>query len=351
MKRIIDVNLNRATEALRILEEISRFVLDNEQMTTELKFLRHKLVSVFNDHYDALLENRDTENDVGREIFNPSHKAGIPDIHRANFKRLQQALRALSEYSQAENIDITALEEIRYASYTLEKEMFAALSIKFRKTRLDDKRLYLVTDRSKFSDNNSFLNSVAASLKGGTQIVQLREKNASAREFMELGKAVRDLCAHYGAIFIINDRVDIALAIEAGGVHLGQDDIDLASARKILGNDAIIGLSTHCPEQGAAAVEVGADYIGVGPVFTTPTKPGRKAVGLEYVEWAAKNVSIPWFAIGGIDTENVQEVINAGASRIAVVRAVINADKPEDAASKFLSVLPSVHYSEFEKSI
>lgn len=339
MKRIIDVNLNRATEALRILEEISRFVLDNEQMTANLKLLRHKLVGVFSEHYDTLLENRDTENDVGREVFNPSHRAGITDIHRANFKRLQQALRSLAEYSQTENIDITPLEEIRYASYTLEKEMFTALSVKFRKTKLDDKRIYLVTDRSNFTDNNAFLDAVASSLKGGVQIVQLREKTASAREFMELGRAVRDLCAHYEAIFIVNDRVDIALAIEADGVHIGQDDMDIASARKILGNDAIIGLSTHCPEQGAAAVAAGADYIGVGPVFTTPTKPGRKAVGLEYVEWAAKNVSIPWFVIGGINAENAREVISAGASRIAVVRAIINAEKPENVAKKLLSEL------------
>jgi thiamine-phosphate pyrophosphorylase len=173
------------------------------------------------------------------------------------------------------------------------------------------------------------------------QIVQLREKTASAREFMDIGRAVRDLCAHYEAIFIINDRVDIALALEADGVHLGQDDMDIASARKILGNDAIIGLSTHCPGQAAAAVEAGADYIGVGPVFTTPTKPGRQAVGLEYVEWAAKNVSIPWFAIGGIDTDNAQEVIDAGASRIAVVRAIINAEKPEEAAGRFMEGLYS----------
>ncbi len=339
MKRIIDVNLNRSTEALRVLEEIARFILDNKKLSSELKLIRHKLSSIYISEYDKLLENRNTEEDVGREVFNPSSKISILEIYKANFKRLQQALRTLAEYSQAVNIDINVLEKSRYESYTLEKKMFEELTRKFKKSRLEDRKLYLVTDRSKFNNNNEFLDAVAASLKGGVQIVQLREKNATAKEFTELARQVRDICAVYDAIFIINDRVDIALAVGADGVHIGQDDIDINSARKILGNEAIVGLSTHCPEQALEAVKSGADYIGVGPVYTTPTKPGRSSVGLEYVEWANKNIDIPWFAIGGIDTDNVDEVINVGASKIAVVRAIINSQNPEEASCKFLKNL------------
>jgi len=336
MKRIIDVNLNRATEALRVLEEIARFALDNEELTSELKLLRHQLSNAYISEYDKLLKSRNTEEDVGREVFNPSGRFSIIDIHKANFKRLQQALRTLSEYSLAENIDVTVLEKTRYESYTLEKKMFEELTRKYKKSCLEDKRLYLVTDRSKFTDNNAFLDAVAASLKGGTQVVQLREKTATAKEFAELARQVRELCAVYEAIFIINDRVDIALAVGADGVHLGQEDLDINSARKILGNDSIIGLSTHCPEQALTAVESGADYIGVGPVYTTPTKPGRPSVGLEYVEWTAKNINIPWFAIGGINLDNTEEVITAGAPGIAAVRAIINSENPEEASGMFL---------------
>jgi len=219
--------------------------------------------------------------------------------------------------------------------------MHEKITNKFKKYVLNDKKLYLVTDRSSFRTDDEFLNAVASALKGGVQIVQLREKTATAKEFIALGKKMRELCAVYDAVFIINDRVDIAQAVKADGVHLGQDDMDIASARQILGSEAIIGLSTHCPEQATDAVKSGADYIGVGPVYTTPTKPGRQAVGLEYVKWAAENVDIPWFAIGGIDPDNLEQVTQAGASRIAAVRAIINAVSPEKSAKTFLNIISS----------
>lgn len=335
MKRIIDANLNRATEALRVIEEIARFYLDDEFLCSQLKYLRHGLAEIIDRNYADFLKSRDTEGDVGTSVINNTEKQNILDIFKANFKRLQQALRVLSEYGQADGVDAAVFEKARYESYTLEKNMFEELSKKLKLKRLEDKKLYLVTDSSKFHSVDEFLDAVAASLKGGVQIIQLREKTASAKEFIELGKKVKELCALYDALFIINDRVDIAHIVGADGVHLGQDDIDIDSARHLLGKDTIIGLSTHAPEQAEKAIASGADYIGVGPVFETPTKPGRKSVGLEYVNWASKNVNIPWFAIGGINQENVSEVLNAGASRIAVVRAIINAENPEISANYF----------------
>lgn len=333
MDRIIDANINRATEALRVIEEISRFVLDNEGMTTELKNLRHELITAINPYYESLIQSRNTQDDVGTEIKNPSSRKNLMDIHKANFKRLQQALRVLTEF------DNTLGDTFRYRSYILEQKMHSELTSKYKKYRLDGKKLYLVTDRTQFENEDDFLNAVASALKGGVQIVQLREKTATAREFTALGRKVRELCALYDAIFIINDRVDIAMAVKADGVHLGQHDMDIASAREILGSEVIIGLSTHCPEHALNAIETGADYIGVGPVYTTPTKPGRQAVGLDYVKWAAENVSIPWFAIGGMDANNLAEVVAAGASRVAAVRAIINADSQEQAAGRFLEGL------------
>ena len=335
MNRIIDVNLNRATEALRVLEEIARFYLDNSEISASLKNLRHELFKINNIKYNDLLKSRNTQGDVGTNIINPSQKNDMVEIYRSNFKRLQQSLRVLAEYSCIESINTAVFEKCRYDSYTLEKNMFEELSKKIKKRKLEDKKLYLVTDRSNFDTVDQFLDAIAMSLKGGVQIIQLREKNASARKFVELAKKIKELCSIYDAIFIINDRVDIAHIVGADGVHLGQDDINIEAARHLLGNDAIIGISTHSPEQAVQAVKTGADYIGVGPVFTTPTKPGRTAVGLEYVKWASKNIDIPWFAIGGIDMETVDQVLNCGAKRIAVVRAIINANSPEKAASTF----------------
>ncbi len=336
MKRIIDANLNRACEALRVLEEISRFLLEDKETSEELKNIRHILNSLQDEDYAGLLTARDTEGDVGVNIKNPDRRSGIETIFKANIKRLQQALRVLAEYCP-ENFE--SLEKLRYKSYTLEKNMWDKLKEKYNKLMLEDKKLYLVTNSDKFETEDLFLDAVASALKGGVDILQLREKNMPANKILELGKKVKLLCAEYGATFIVNDRVDIAYVLEADGVHLGQDDMDVESARKILGNNAIIGISTHAPEQVQKAVNDGADYIGMGPVFTTPTKPGRPSVGLEYAKWVSENIKIPAFAIGGIDLTNVQDVINAGAKKIAVVRAIINSDSPEKAAQEFLKVL------------
>lgn len=333
MKRIIDANLNRGTEALRVLEEISRFLLDDRESSQTLKLIRHELNALQEHDYDALLSARDTENDIGTTIKNPDFRTDIENIFKANIKRLQQVLRVLAEYAPEH---ASTFENLRYKSYTLEKIMWDKLKEKYNKLILGNKKLYLVTNSDKFDSDDAFLDAVASALKGGVDILQLREKNMPANRIIELGKKIKLLCAEYNATFIVNDRVDIAAILEADGVHLGQDDMDVASARKILGNNAIIGVSTHAPEQAQKAVQDGADYIGMGPVFTTPTKPGRKSVGLEYVEWVSKNIDIPAFAIGGIDLDNVGEVIQHGAKRIAVVRAIINASSPENAAQQFL---------------
>ena len=336
MDRIIDANLNRATEALRVIEEISRFYLDDKDLSGQLKLMRHKLSKIISSDYQNLLKSRNTLNDVGIDITNPTSKNTIFDVYKANFKRLQQALRVLSEYSPT---NLKLFEELRYSSYTLEKVMFEGLSAKIKLFKLHDRKLYLVTDRTEFPTHDEFLDKIASALKGGVQIVQLREKQSSAKEFIELARRVKQICAQFDAVFIINDRVDIAKTVEADGVHLGQDDIDIHSARYILGYDAIIGISTHSPDQATDAVKSGADYIGVGPVYETPTKPGRTSVGLEYVNWVSKNINIPWFAIGGINLDNVADVIEAGAKRIAVVRSIMNANNPENAAREFLKKL------------
>lgn len=339
LKRIIDANLNRASEAARILEEISRFMLDDRDLSEKLKNIRHKLSSLQDEGYENYLRSRDVENDVGLTIENPTQRADLENIFKANIKRLQQSLRTLAEYSLEKPENLGIYEKLRYSSYNLEKIMWEKLKERYNQFKLSEKRLYLVTNSDNFSNSDDFLDAVASALEGGVDIIQLREKNMSASQIMVLGGKIKQLCALYGAIFIINDRVDIALALEADGVHLGQDDMDVHSARKILGNDFIIGVSTHAPEQAQKAVSDGADYIGVGPVFETPTKAGRKAVGLDYAAWVSKNISIPAFAIGGINLENCESVLDTGISRLAVVRAIINSPSPEKSAKEFLNKL------------
>lgn len=337
LKRIIDANLNRASEAARVLEEIARFLLDDKELSEKLKNIRHQINSTQDKDYSKYLEARDTEQDVGVDIKNNTEKTNIESIFKANIKRLQQALRTLAEYSTENKENNAMFEKLRYTSYTLEQIMWDRIGA--HGAQLDSKKLYLVTNSDKFSSDDEFLDAIASALEGGVDILQLREKNMPAKRIIELGRKIKQLCLQYDATFIINDRVDIAAILEADGVHLGQDDLDVASARTILGENTIIGVSTHAPEQALKAVEDGADYIGVGPVFATPTKEGRIPVGLEYVKWASENIEIPAFAIGGIDEENIDEVINAGAKRIAVVRAIINANSPQKAAEEFLKKL------------
>ncbi len=192
-----------------------------------------------------------------------------------------------------------------------------------RRERLLGARLYLVCDRRP----EEFL---AGALRGGVDIVQLRCKDAADGDVIDAAGPFRRLCAEHGALFILNDRPELVDATGADGVHLGQDDMPVALARELIGEDRLIGLSTHSPEQVDGAA--GADYIGVGPVHETPTKPGRPAVGLELVRHAAAHAVVPWFAIGGIGPANIDAVLSAGAERIAVVRALTEAGDPERAA-------------------
>ena len=173
---------------------------------------------------------------------------------------------------------------------------------------------------------------LAAALAGGVDIVQLRMKEAGDGEIVAAGRRFAAAAAEHDALFILNDRPDLVDATGADGVHVGQDDAAVDAARALVGPDRIVGLSTHTPEQIGAALIAPVDYIGVGPVHATPTKPGRPAVGLELVRFAAANATVPFFAIGGIDTTNVNAVAAAGATRVAVVRALTNAVDPSTAA-------------------
>lgn len=203
--------------------------------------------------------------------------------------------------------------------------------------RLRSALLYLITPAEpKAGDLDGFLARV---LEGGVDAVQLREKQMEAGPLLRFAEVIRKRTDEFGALFIMNDRVDLAAASGADGVHLGQDDLSTHEARRQLGTQAFIGLSTHTSEQILSSEATEADYIGVGPVEPTPTKPGRPAVGYETVRFASTHSTRPFFAIGGIDQETLPRVIEAGATRVCVLRALTEAGDPEAVARRMKSLL------------
>jgi thiamine-phosphate pyrophosphorylase len=199
---------------------------------------------------------------------------------------------------------------------------------------LADARLYLVTDAVD-------ADRLDAALAGGVDVVQLRMKGASVDAVVAAARVFREVSDRHGALFLVNDRPDLVEACSADGVHVGQEDASPAEARALVGANRIVGLSTHSREQLEAATGEPVDYVAVGPVFATPTKPGRPAVGLELVRFASETVTLPWFAIGGIDRDNAAEVVAAGALRLAVVRAIRDAPDPTAAARTLRALLPA----------
>ena len=203
-----------------------------------------------------------------------------------------------------------------------------------RRARLGDAHLYFVSDRAGLE------RVLDSALRGGADLVQLRDKAATDEEIGAAAAWAAERCAAHGALFIVNDRPDLAVATGADGVHVGQDDMPVAEARAIVGEDAIVGLSTHSIEQAGAGAVSGADYIAVGPVHATPTKEGRPAIGLDPIRHAAAHVhDVPWFAIGGIDPETVGAVVEAGARRAVIVRAIAQAEDPEAVTRRLRAAL------------
>ncbi|MEM1368141.1 MAG: thiamine phosphate synthase [Cyanobacteria bacterium P01_H01_bin.15] len=330
--RILDANLDRAREGLRVIEEWHRLGLENGPAAQTCKEIRQGLGQFHAAEWKAA---RAIESDPGTAITHPQ-EAQRPDItalFAANFARVQEALRVLEEYAKLADPGLAAAcKQWRYQVYALESQTLPSPKIE-RMTKLNQAPLYLVT-----SPQPGLLETVEAALKGGLKLVQYRDKDANDEDRYPRAQALRALCQQYGALFLVNDRVDLAIAVGADGVHLGQQDLPIAVTRRLLGPDKIIGRSTTNSEEMSKAIAEGADYIGVGPVYATPTKE-KKPAGLEYVRYAQQNASVPWYAIGGIDGKRLPEVQAAGAKGVAVVRAIMQADSPTTATAKLLAQL------------
>jgi len=338
IERLLDANLDRAREGLRVLEDWCRFALDRPDLVVRCKDLRQRLGRCHRLAYKMARHTAsDGANGLGHSAQN--ERQSPLDVVEANAGRVQEALRVLEEFGRG--LDPELAEEaarIRYALYDLEVDCLRGSGApgESRKERLARCHLYLIT-----SPGPDLLGTVEAALRAGVRLVQYRPKQQPSTDLERFEEAsqLRQLCWSHGALFLVNDRLDLALAVEADGVHLGQDDLPAAVARRLLGPDRLIGRSTHAPDQLRQAVLEGSDYAGVGPVHATPSKPGRPPVGLDYVASAAADCPIPWFAIGGVDGANLDAVLQAGASRVAVIRAITDATDPHRASLDLLRQL------------
>jgi thiamine-phosphate pyrophosphorylase len=342
--RLLDANLDRAREGLRVVEDWCRFGLDRADLVAQLKDLRQRLGLL---HHERYKQARHTAGDVAAGMAHPAQeqRQQPQQVVAANCGRVQEALRVLEEFGRG--VDAPLVSEaaaIRYALYDLEVELLRAAGTgDQRRRQLAECQLYLVT-----SPAPDLLKVVQAALEGGVRLVQYRAKEGSLAPDgqpitdvvrFEQAQALRQLCSSFGALFVVNDRIDLALAVDADGVHLGQGDLPPALARSLLGPEKLIGRSTHALSQLHQAMADGCDYVGVGPVNATPTKPGREPVGLDYVRQAAAESTIPFFAIGGIEPGNLAAVQAAGAKRVAVVRAITAASDPAEASRQLLDLL------------
>lgn len=336
--RIVDVNLNRARESFRVLDDYCRFVMDDRGLTEQVKRLRHSLAEASARLPQAvLLAARDTPNDVGTSISTQReyNRTTPAEVAAVNAKRLQEALRSAEEYGKVLDAGFgQAVEAIRYEAYTLECQIVRGADAR---ARLADAKLYVLLTGSQCATAMDWLIEQAA--EGGANVIQLREKELTDRELIARARQVREWTRRAGVLFIMNDRPDIARLVGADGVHLGQDDLPVAAARRILGQEMLIGLSTHTIEQVRRAVQDGADYIGVGPTFPSNTKQFEAFAGLEFVREVSEETTLPAFALGGINASNVAEVMAAGATRIAVSAAIATANEPRAAAVALRSKL------------
>jgi len=352
--RILDANFNRSREALRVMEEYARFVLDDASLTEAIKTERHRLSSAVRDCIsqqdqppsaqspdstplasargsdgESVVAYRDIVGDVGRGISAPFEfaRADTIDVIQAAAKRLSESLRAIEEYGKTINPDFAAaIERLRYRGYELERRFFATVRAR---QRFGDVRLYVILTEA--ICHGGWFETAEAALRGGADCLQLREKDLPDRELLVRARRLAALCRKHSAIFIVNDRPDIALAAGANGVHLGQEDLPVSAARRMLPASHIVGVSTHTLEQADAAIAEAPDYIAVGPMFDSPTKPQDLIAGPETLAAARTRTALPLVAIGGIDQSNVGAVLSAGPSCVCVCRAAIS--QPDVAGS------------------
>lgn len=330
--RLLDANFNRSFEAFRVIEDVVRFSFDNILITELIKEYRHALKAVIINVGREIVAYRDVLSDVGTDFSDPDEETRTDraDLVHVNFGRLKESLRSIEEGLKVFMPHVApTIKRLRYNVYDLEKRTFALLD---PKKVLENARLCVIV--GDLAPEESPIQKAREAVKGGAEIIQLRCKTVGEAELLKIGRGIREITAAEGALYIMNDHVDLALLTQADGVHLGQEDMPVAQARKILGSGRIIGKSTHDMNEVDEAVSEGADYIGVGCVFESSTKPEIEIAGLDFAGAVANKIkNLPLFAIGGVNIENVSQLIAHGVYRVAVSSAVTSAASPREAAA------------------
>jgi thiamine-phosphate pyrophosphorylase len=335
--RLVDANLDRLGEGLRVLEEVARFLLNDAVLSGRLKTLRHQLIKDLGPLEQELLSARRVVEDVGapKTKHAVSQHHDLPSLVMANSRRVQESLRVLEEFSRLAGTPLAAkaseFGRIRFELYDLEQQLVGRLLRQDKVGRL--KGLYLVIDTVALKGRDEVAVASAA-IRGGAKVIQLRDKQRGKAELLVVARKLRELCAENGVLFVVNDYLDIALAARADGLHLGRDDMPLAEARRILPVDMLIGCSAHSVAEAVRVQADGADYVALGSIYPTTSKEKFKLVGAETLRRTRSRVSVPLIAIGGINHTNVQEVMKAGADGAAVISAVLGADDVEKAAKR-----------------
>lgn len=338
-QRIIDANLNRAGEGLHLLEELARMMLNDSALTQQLKAIRHEVLRgdlVFN---QTLVQSRDSESDVGFDIeVGEDKQRELPIAVVANARRVQEALRIVEELAKVPGttpqLNADKFKKARFDLYAIEQELLSKLLRQDKTTKLVG--LYAIID-SQFLGKRNHIKVAQELIRGGANVIQLRDKLTAKAELLPIAQKLQKLCAEKGVLFIVNDHLDIALAASADGLHLGQGDLPISVTRRLLPIDMILGCSVKTVEQAKSAEADGADYIAVGSMYPTTSKEEPKVVGVRRLRLVRGAVSRPLVAIGGINKDNTAEVAANGADAVAVISAILGAKDIAEAARKIIN--------------
>ncbi|WP_206028503.1 thiamine phosphate synthase [Thalassoroseus pseudoceratinae] len=347
IERLLDAAANRAREGLRVVEDAVRFLFNDRSLTERLKAWRHDLRTACGElDSDRMLASRNTTGDVGTTVQTTAefHRQSVRDIVTANFKRTQEALRSLEEFGKLRSAKLGhQFEQLRYRLYTLEKDVLQTVPLTSGSVpnRLRDRHLYVLLTEAACQPHSweEVIEALSQSDLARQTIVQIREKSMSDRDLLDYARRVRQLTQERDMLLIMNDRPDLAVLCDADGVHVGQEELSVQETRRILGPNRLVGVSTHTIEQARIAVNDGADYIGVGPVFTSKTKSFSAFAGLEFVRQVTAEINIPWYPIGGIGLDNIGAVIEAGARSVAVCNGICGVNDPAETATQILHQL------------
>lgn len=332
--RIVDANVNRISEGLRTVEDYFRFAEPDKELNGKLRDMRHKVRETLKELDGLMISSRESNADNGLVLSQESEidrRTSVKEFLTASFKRIEEALRSVEENLKLlSKYEISkSVERIRFSVYELEKQAFSRL-----KKNLPS-GLYGIT-AEEFSKGRSNIFVAKEMLDAGIQVIQYREKEErkSRKEMLEECREIRKMTKDAGALFIVNDYLDIALITEADGIHCGQGDLSVQNIRK-LSSDIMIGISAGSTEQMQKAVSDGADYIGVGPVFETNTKKDAgQAVGMDLLKYAVQNINIPFTAIGGIKEHNLEQVLDTGVESIAIITDITESEDIKEKIKK-----------------